>query len=221
MKRKIRLGDLVADTKYQVRKKINEWIVSSLVQVLKAGLSFADDIVVDQDLHIVSGFHRYEAYKKVLSPDEKISVNVKEFKNEQEAYLFAVQDNTTHGVPLEQFEKKEIRLQLRDEFGISEEEISKILGVSLEKFQKWDADTVIVAGDLKPLKSGNSHLAGTKMTAEQYEHHRNHHTTSTAFHINKIIERIQDETIEEDVDAYLLALVNVVTDYLDARGVAA
>jgi DNA-binding transcriptional regulator YiaG len=216
MKKKIRLGDLVADTKYQVRKTINTWIVSNLVQVLKAGLKFADDIVVDEDLHIVSGFHRYEAYKRVLDPNEKVSVDVQQFQNEQEAYLFAVKDNTTHGVPLEQFEKKEIRIQLRDNFGMDEKDISKILGISLDRFQKWDAECVIVAGKKKPLKSGNTHLVGKKMTTDEYENHRDHHTTSTAFHIGKIIERISDGTMEDDEEMadYVSHFVDILRDWL-------
>lgn len=195
----VTLENLVADTSLQVRKEINGWVVSRLVQVLKSGNEFEDPIAILPDNRILAGFHRFQAYKRVKDPQEKIKVQVYQAKDEQDAYLFAVKSNLTHGQPLEEFEKKAIRRKLQGS-GWTDEQISLFIGVSLDRLYKWDAERVVVQSGSKTEQMDTK--PGTrlpkKLSKEQYAEHINHHAVSTVFHARKIIGRIKDGTIEDD-----------------------
>ncbi len=200
MKQKqIRLDEIVADTSLQVRKEINYWYVSRCVQVLKSGKDFKDSIVVLPDMRIVSGFTRYEAYKRVLDPSDKIKVRVYEAESEEDAFQFAVKENIAHGQPLKEFEKKSIRRRLQHQ-GWTDDQISQFIGVSLERLYKWDAERVVVRSGDKQQQEDTK--PGTRLpqqvSQEQYKQHVNHHAVSTVFHARKVLERIKDGTIERD-----------------------
>jgi hypothetical protein len=200
MKQKqVRLDEIVADTSLQVRKEINGWYVSKYVQVLKSGKNFKDSIVVLPDMRIVSGFTRYEAYKRVLDPSDKIPVRIYEAESEEDAFQFAVRENITHGQPLEEFEKKSIRRRLQHQ-GWTDEQISQFIGVSLERLYKWDAERVVVNSGGKQQQEDTK--PGTRLpqqvSQKQYEQHVNHHAVSTVFHARKVLQRIKDGTIERD-----------------------
>lgn len=209
--KQVELQHVIADTSLQVRKEINGWFVSKLVQVLKSGNKFHDDIMVLPDMRIISGFTRYEAYKKVLEPTDKITIRIYPAKNDRDAYCKAVEENINHGQPLQEFEKKAIRRNLQNQ-GWQDEKISKFLGISLDRFNHWDAKQVIVSiGEGKKAKQEKRdvkpgvYLPG-KITEEQYKSHVDHHAISVVFHARQIIGRLKDGTV--DLDEQTMAVLS-------------
>lgn len=196
----VQLDQILLDSTFQVRKDINSWVVSRLVQVLKSGNDFQDRIVILPDGRTLAGFHRVCAYRKVLAPQASIDVLIYEAESDEDAYQFAVKSNVAHGEPLQEFDKKSIRRRLH-EMEWKDEDVSKFLGVSLERFQEWDAEQVYVLDGKQ--KQRRDVKRGTKMpqrelTEQQYEEHVEHHAISTIFHARKVIGRIKDDTIEKD-----------------------
>ena len=200
-KKQVRLDEIIVDTSLQVRKEVNSFYVSKYVQVLKSGNDFRDSIVVLPDMRLVSGFTRYEAYKRVLDPSHFITVRVYPAENDEDAFLFAAKENLTHGQPLAEFEKKSIRRRLQDQ-GWDDERISQFLGVSLERLHKWDATRVQVKvgnkGDEEPRDTKPTTKLPETVSEEQYENHIQHHATSTIFHARQILQRLWDGTVEQD-----------------------
>ncbi len=199
--KKVQLNQIEQDENLQVRKRIDPWVVSRLVQVLKSGNEFVDRIVILPDGRIVAGFHRLEAYKKVFDPYKEVKVLIYYAEDEKDAYQYAVKSNIANGEPLRETEKLQIRENLHRS-GWSDAQISQFLGVSLERFQQWDANQVIVSGDdgkeeVKHIKRGTKVTSG-RMTKEQYNNHLAKHSVTTTFHALKIMDRIKDGTLEED-----------------------
>lgn len=197
--KQVPLENLIADTSLQVRKQINSWVVSRLVQVLKSGNEFEDPLVILPDNRILAGFHRHQAYMKVKDPQEKVKVQIYKAKDDQDAYLFAVRSNLTHGEPLQEFEKKSIRRNLQGS-GWTDEQISQFIGVSMDRLYKWDAERVIVqsGGKSEQMDTKPGTRLPKELSQKQYAEHVNHHAVGTVFHARKIIGRIKDGTIEDD-----------------------
>lgn len=199
--KQVKLDEIIVDTSLQVRKEVNSFYVSKFKEVLRAGNDFKDSMVILPDMRVVSGFTRYEAYKRVLDPTHIITVRIYHAENDEDAFLFAAKENLTHGQPLTEFEKKSIRRRLQDQEW-DEERISQFIGVSLERLYKWDATRVQVKVGNKGDEEPRDTKPGTKLpetvSEKQYEEHVEHHTTATTFHARHILQRLRDGTVEQD-----------------------
>lgn len=224
----IPMESVIVNTKYQVRKDINDWWVGRLREVLKSGASFYDPIVIDQHNNLLAGFHRMEAYRAELEPTAKIQARVESCKDDREAYLLAVRENTRHGEPLNTYDQKLIRCKLRDLYAVADERIAELLGVTEDRFKRWDLDVVNVrhkkgAVETVPIKRGWSKLRGRTITEKQHEIMHNHgHGTSTLFHVRKVMDRLRSDTVEdtEDVLVAMEQLGAAISTYLEKKGAA-
>jgi len=220
----IRLSDIIKDNQFQVRHAIDEFHVGTLKQILLAGQDFKDKMKLLPDGRIISGFHRFEAYKKVYDPQDTIQVEICDL-NEEDAYLLAIRENANHGKPLQTWDKKNIRRSLQS-MGYGDGDISTMLGISLDRFAEWDRSQVIVRkpnlpSEKKDVKS-NVKLP-QEVTEKQYESHVKNHAGRTAFHARRILVRLEDGTIEDDSQTYdvlydlMLALDKHLSHYQEAK----
>ncbi len=223
---RIKLNEIAVDPRYQVRKEVNDFHVSKLTQVLKVGEDFKDEMVILPNKTLLCGFARHKAYSKVFGKEVEVNVSVYNAKDFDDAFAFAVKDNIAHGWPLYEIDKQLIR----DHFmasGWTNEQISKLICISLERFQKWDDRRVIVSdtseddnsettipAKKRPTKYG--HGLPRKLTRTQYESHMNSHCSPTVFHIGKIMNRISDGTIEtnKETEKALGDLAQMIFSYL-------
>ena len=173
------LSELVLDFNLRVRDKENPQVISEYRQAMRSGAKFPPITIEKKSNRIVCGFHRYQAYKGVLEPSDKIMCLEETFKSEKEAYRFAVEDNLRHGTRFNTFDKK-IIINKMIKYGYSESEICSALQIQEMKLKNLSGQYVFVLRKGKrkekvPVK-GNfpKEFHGTTITAKQYREHEDH-----------------------------------------------
>lgn len=177
MLKKIKLMDLIHAPELQVRE-INPIVVSTYSESVKAGTQFPA-IMVDERNRIICGYHRYSAYKKNYAPDTLIECDVIKNKSDVELIMIAAGDNSRNGWPLTTFEKKTVSLRLIKEHKVNPTEVSKILGVRVNRIEEWGGMTVTIVGTNgmtkeEPLKRGFEPMAGKTVREGDYIQHKVH-----------------------------------------------
>ena len=109
----IKLDQILIDPQFQVRKDIDTFWISKLVQVLLTKGKFDEPIVVSQEYTLLSGFHRYKAYRRIFSSQDNIEVKIYHAETDEDAYRFAVKANSSHGLALKECDKQIIRDKLQ------------------------------------------------------------------------------------------------------------
>lgn len=175
--RQVKLSEIVVDPTIQVRN-VDSHTVSTYTAAMRAGAKFPPLLLEEKTNRLVCGNHRYYAYKTVMEPDQKIDCELRKFSGEAEIIRTAAKDNSTHGRPLDTFDRKRITQKLQA-FGDTLEDIADLLNVPVSKVESWAGMKVFVIGKKgkstyrheEPLKHGLEHLAGKEITEEQYEVH--------------------------------------------------
>jgi hypothetical protein len=175
---KIKLKQLRQDPAILDLRPVNDVFVSRYRQAMRNGDVFPQ-IVVDQELRIVSGNHRYQAMIAEFGEDYAVEIIKERFADEASRIERAVIDNAKHGNPLDGISRKRAVLRLT-QLGRTAESIAKLLGVSCKRVAELAGMSVIVVGGdggkakpiAQPIKRGLEHIAGQNVTPAQYEQHR-------------------------------------------------
>jgi hypothetical protein len=159
---------------------------------MNAGCEFPP-IVVDRKNRLVCGHTRYAAYKRAFNdPEYAVPCTVTDKTRDIDLVIEAARDNARHGHPLNSFDKKNILLKLR-RHKISEKEISEILGITIDRVEKWGGMVVYVKEpsgkkEARSIKRGNESMIGQTVTLAEYEDHaKTDLGVSVEFHAKKII----------------------------------
>jgi len=157
-------------------RPVNPLFVSRYRQAMRNGDQFPP-LTIEADGTIISGNHRYESYLAEFGEKHEVPVIVKNYKGEAERIEDAIRDNVRHGCALDGITRKRAVLVL-SKLGRSAEAIAKLLCISAKRVEDMAGMSVLVIGgrgtkpDPQPVKRGMEHMAGKKVTAEQYEQHR-------------------------------------------------
>ena len=141
----VRLGDVIIDPSYQVRKKVNLQKINHYADSMRAGSVFPPIVIEKVTNKVVCGFTTLQAMQKTWEPDTRIPVVIRSFENEGERLRFAAEDNATHGQPLDPFDIKDILARLAP-FGITDSELSSTFRMSVGKLNKLAGQNVITVG---------------------------------------------------------------------------
>lgn len=212
MEQMIKLCDIREDGTLQIRK-INKQIVGEWVNKMKLGIQFPPMLIDGKSKKLIDGFHRIRAYQQALKVDDEVSVIMKDYKDEGEMILDAYSENNKHGFSMSTFDNKKGLYRLRG-LGISENIIQITLGISNIKIKKWDRENVIVIVDNEkvtmPIKKGNEHLYGQEISKEVYEDmDQTYSGWNVTFHVNQILKRINDGTIDKNNEEQNMALAEL------------
>jgi len=145
----IRLGDIVIDPTYQIRMKVDSSKVTEYKIVLELNqYNPFPPITVELGTNkLVCGFTRYEAYKKLYTPDYEVDVITMGFKTDLERISYATEDNMTHGQPLGSWDKKNIVDRML-KIGASVKAISDLIKWKIDRIEKL-AGVVVVTRTAK------------------------------------------------------------------------
>lgn len=106
---------------------------------------YAEDVTVlppieiNQHNELIDGYHRWKAHVK--ANEEYIKVTITETKNESQFLAFACERNSKHGLQLSQKDKKAMAIRLyASGTGLSKDEISNVLSVSLRTVSNYTSD---------------------------------------------------------------------------------
>src|SRR5579859_4006214 len=122
---KVLIVNIRVDPDLQIREDLNEEKVSEYAGLMKDGAVFPPvDLYRDGSVYVLAGgFHRMAAAE--VNGESKISAKV--HRSRQEALKHALKDNSSHGLPLTNADKRRgIELALRELPNLSSREIGRL-----------------------------------------------------------------------------------------------
>jgi len=112
---------------------------AATIQRYAENLEVLPPIEVNQHNILIDGFHRWTAHRKAEA--EYIEATVTETKSEAELFALAIQRNASHGLQMNEKDKKNSAIRLYAAgTGLSKEEIAKTLSVSLRSISGYLTD---------------------------------------------------------------------------------
>ena len=186
---KIELVKMVWDTSIYPRQDVSEVYVKQLVESLKAGESFPSIVIESKGNRIVDGVHRWKAYRKFLGGEGSIDVDIRDYENEQEIFLAAIQLNTPHGLRLSPFEVTRC-LTMAKEMGITRERVAQALRVTAERAERIFVTKTGFTRDGKnsiPLKGVMHPFHGETLTKKQISLNEWSGGMNALYYVNQVI----------------------------------
>lgn len=223
--KKLRAKDLIIDPRLKEIRHINQVYVSRYRQNYRNGANFPPLIVDENTNIVVSGNHRLTAIIKEYGEDELVTVQLRKFNTEKARLKEFIKQNSTHGMPLDQFTKKKFILAYLEKGG-TREEIASILNVPVKKIDDLgDGVLSVETGngktELKPKKRGLEPPVNKKITEEQYRQHDGlDRGIPLKAQINQLLRWLRDDLIILNKKNYeaLVELRDKIDNYIQRHG---
>ena len=169
----MRLGDLVIDKTIYPRGGVNWPHIGDLKNALLAGVVLPPVVIERSSRRIVDGHHRYNAYLELYGLDFDASVEERDYDDENELWLAAVEANACHGLTYSTYDRRLILVEA-ERRGITKDAVSDVLKMPIETAEKKLATgSAFVkfgkASQRVALQTGMKRLAGRKLTKKQQE----------------------------------------------------
>jgi hypothetical protein len=168
-------SELVWDKKLYPRQGVGLVHVNELADALRVGDKLPPLAIDSKTKKIVDGVHRWFAYRKVHGNDYLIPVEIMEFENDADLFLYAVSSNSAHGAGLTSFDKTNCLL-IAEKFTITRERMMTALRIPPQKCTRMLARTAFkqtIGGrkypEMIPLKGSLMHLRGEVLSIEAQE----------------------------------------------------
>lgn len=171
---KTKIKDIKLDAELMGIRPVNQFVVGRYRQAMRNGDRFPL-LVLDSDMTLICGYHRYEAYLQEYGEEHAPPVTVKKYRNEAERIEDAIRDNARHGMPLDGITRKRAIAKL-GQLGRTSEQIAQLLAISVKRVEEIAGFVVVVRGKgkaitHKPVKAGAEAVVGKTVTAADYEEH--------------------------------------------------
>jgi hypothetical protein len=173
----VRVGELVIDNGILPRGAVNFAHVGNLKNAALAGASFPPMVAERGTKRVVDGLHRYTMYVQLYGEKHEVEVEFRDFADENELWLAAVEANATHGLAYSAYDRRRILVEA-ERRGISRDVISSAIKMPVEKAdRKLETGSAFVktpVGDRErvPLRTGLKRLAGRELNKRQVEANR-------------------------------------------------
>lgn len=128
----VKLADLKANL--FVRRELNQEHALYLAELIETGVEMNDPIEITEDLMVVDGRHRKEAFE--LNNVAEVKVRVLEFENEAEMIAYAYKANTGGSLPPSQSDTEHTVVVLLER-GESKKRIGELLGLPAGLARKY------------------------------------------------------------------------------------
>ena len=160
---KVKVLELIRDWSLWPRYEAQELDSTNLArikQAILAGEKMPPIVVDGKSLRIVDGFHRQEAYLKLLGGDAEIEVEKRCYENDAEMFQDAMELNAKHGLPLGPEDKVHCILVCR-KLKIPLEVIAVKLGMTMDKIKSLKERRVVTirGGEKIPVPWGQNALS--------------------------------------------------------------
>jgi hypothetical protein len=173
----VRVGELVIDYGILPREGVNFAHVGNLKNATLAGASFPPIIAERSTKRVVDGLHRYTMYVQLYGEEHEVEVEFRDYADENELWLAAVEANAIHGLPYSTYDRRRILVEA-ERRGISRSVISSAIKMPVEKADKKLATgsafvkTPVGQRERVPLRTGLKNLAGRDLNKKQVEANR-------------------------------------------------
>lgn len=197
MLRKIKLSRLIFDYNLYPRQKIEPYNVAQMVEALKSGAEFPPIVADKTSLRITDGLHRAKAYQQVLG-DVKVTVELKDYKDDAEMFADAIRLNASHGRQLSAYDRAHC-IAKAEEFKLQIEFVSSLLNMTPQRLQELKQERSATY-KLQPitLKRTAAHLAGQELSAEQAEYNLKAGGMPQTFYIYQVVAMLEADTANWD-----------------------
>ena len=190
----LKIGELVIDNSIFPRSALNYVHVDALKNALLSGAAFPPLIVERSTKRIVDGTHRYNAYKVIYGDQHDVEVEFRDFTDDNELWLAAVEANTAHGLGYGVYDRRKILVEA-ERRGIKRELIADVLKMPLEKVERrLVTSTAFVktpAGQERvALRTPMKPLAGRVLTRRQEEANKKSAMTAE-YHCRMLMELLR------------------------------
>ena len=200
---KIRAGNLVIDQELKEMRHINLVYVSRYRQNYRHGASMPP-LIVDKNTNIVvSGNHRLTAILEEYGEDEPVTVETRKYPSRKRILKDFIQENATHGNPLDNYSKRKLILAFIKEGG-TREEAAQILNLPVKKIDDFGNGLIIVTtgksgeDETKPVKRGFD-PPKKKISEKQWkEHDKADSGMPITVHTNQIIRWLRNGFIKSN-----------------------
>jgi hypothetical protein len=169
----MKLSEIKIDTAIMPRTGINWAHVSDLKNAALSGAALPP-LVVDRKSHrLVDGLHRWNMLTQLHGADYVADVELRDYANDDELFLAAVEANAAHGLSYSVYDRRRILVEA-EKRGIKRELVSSVLKMPVEKAErKLTSGSAFVktpAGKERvALRTSMKCLAGSTLTKKQEE----------------------------------------------------
>lgn len=217
------LSDLVEDLAVYPRSRVSSTNVANIVNAMESGEQLPPIIADRVTLKIIDGFHRRRALLRLLGKDASTIVEFRDYDTDATMLAAAAALNTCHGLPLGEYEKREVVLRL-GELGEDDDVIALALRVPPTKIEQIRIQVATVVTEtreplrLQPLKRSTAWMQGGAMTESQARAHKSAPGTSWGLLAHQLTEGLREGLVEPDgrIITALQALQQQISVYLDA-----
>lgn len=170
----IKVGELVIDYGILPRGGVNFAHMDNLKNAALAGESFPPIVAERSTKRVVDGLHRYTMYVQLYGEVHEVEVDFRDFADENELWLAAVEANATHGLTYTAYDRRRILVEA-EKRGISRDIISNAIKMPVEKADRKLATgsafvkTPVGHRQRVPLRTGLKNLAGRDLNERQVE----------------------------------------------------
>jgi hypothetical protein len=186
---KHRLADLFVDTNIYPRVNMSAVNINKLMQAIQSGCDLPPIAVEMGSGRILDGVCRWKALIKVFGDDATVEVVEHECRDDNDAFLTAIELNSAHGMQLTSHDLAE-RVIRAEQRGITLEMLARVAHVPLEKIERRLTENTAsvrtlgmegkVRVDLKPPMRA---LAGRELSEQQVATNRVAGGMSTLYYI--------------------------------------
>ena len=207
---KVKAASLVLDFMLYPRHKISEENLRQMREAIRQGVVMPQ-VTADRKTQKVSdGFHRV-----TLAVPGEISVKWKDYANDDEILLDAIDLNAGHGLKLSAWDHARC-VALAQERGIDLSRVAGALSITPKKMAKLIETKLARTNDGRPvaLKRTSYHLAGKILTPKQMEANEQAAGPGQLFLVNQVIHLLETDLLDRENDK-IMAAVQRLRELLD------
>lgn len=216
---KVKLEEIVLDWNLYPRQQVDSTHVAHIAEAMRAGQKMPPLVLDKASKRLSDGFHRYRAYQRVLSPEERVEVRAVDYTDDAALFADAVDRNAEHGRHLTTYDRLHV-LAKAEEMGVEVERIASLLRMTPERIQELRATRMSgpiqsiergrSAADKKrateqtrrvPLKGTIRHMQGRDLSPSQAEANRRLSGMRPVFYANQLLLLINEDLLPEDDDS--------------------
>lgn len=187
----VEVGELVVDCDNTARSAVNFAHVGALKNALLSGVAFPPIVAERSTWRIVDGLHRYKAYTQLWGEGHEIEVDFRDYANDNDLWMAAVEANNSHGLPYSTYDRTRILVEA-ERRGITRDVISSAIRMPVEKADKKLVDgsafkKTPLGKERVPLRTGMKRLAGRQLTKAQVEANHKSGAMKAEYHCEALI----------------------------------
>lgn len=164
--KQVPLASLIEDYGLYPRHRVDDSHISDLLRAFQSGAELPPIVVDAASNRIVDGVHRVRMYRRALGDDAVVRAELRQYKDDAELFLDAVELNSAHGRKLDRHDQTRIVLRLR-ELNVPDHHIAMRLHVPEPQIKQLAIRVVMSPSGPVPSKRGLEHMRGQDMTTEQ------------------------------------------------------